>query len=59
MVTENKIRSIHEHKGKQRNARNRLLWKKKTQINENRGQFAHKIYADRPLIFTQLISGRT
>ena len=59
MVTENKIRSIHEHKGKQRNARNRLLWKKKTQINENRGQFAHKIYADRPLIFTQLMSGRT
>ena len=59
MVNENKIRSIHEHKGKQRNARNRLLWKKKTQINENRGQFAHKIYADRPLIFTQLMSGKT
>ena len=59
MVNENKIRSIHEHKGKQRNARNRLLWKKKTQINESRGQFAHKIYAGRPLIFTQLMSGRT
>ena len=59
MVSENKIRSIHEHKGKPRNARNRLLWKKKTQINENRGQFAHKIYADRPLIFTQLMSGKT
>ena len=36
MVNENKIRSIHEHKGKQRNARNRSLRKKKTQINENR-----------------------
>ena len=58
MVNENKIRSIHEHKGKQRNARNRSL-RKKTQINESRGQLAQKINADRPLIFTQLMSGRT
>ena len=59
MVNENKIRSIHEHKGKQRNTRNRSLRKKKTQINESRGQLAQKIYADRPLIFTQLMSGKT
>ena len=59
MVNENKIRSIHEHKGKQRNTRNRSLRKKKTQINESRGQLEQKINADRPLIFTQLMSGKT